>query len=154
MESGKLLQEKMGGPSGRSTAHSTSRGPRTAHARIRKRAGTDHQDNGGSTAPARRKVTEVAGLTLPPPTGSRCPPRLGVLAGGRAGTAAEVPGPEESGRYQPWFQPACQTNRLRDRAAQAPPPARREDVARRGGGTSLSPLALPLEGRGLCLALG
>lgn len=85
--------------------------------------------------PPLRAVPGVAGPTLPPPTGSRRRPRLGVLAAWRAGTAAEAPAPEASGSCQPWLEPAWQPDAFKDRAAQAPPPARREDVTGRGGGT-------------------
>lgn len=67
----------------------------------------------GTNAPVRRRITGAAGPTLPPPTGPWCRPRRGVLAAGRAGIAAGSPGPEVSGRSQPWLQSARRSDGFR-----------------------------------------
>ena len=92
--------------------------------------GTNHPASAVRTAPARHRITGAEGPTLPPPIRPRRPPRPGVLAAGRAGTAAGGPGPEASCHCQPWLK-------LRGYptgsglAPHRPPPARREDGAGR-----------------------
>ena len=92
--------------------------------------GTNHPASAVGTAPARHRITGAEGPTLPPPIRPRRPPRPGVLAAGRAGTAAGGPGPEASCHCQPWLK-------LRGYptgsglAPHRPPPARREDGAGR-----------------------
>lgn len=127
-------------------AHGTRRAPR---GRLRGGRGeTSHRDNQERAAPARGRTAGTAGRTLPPPTGPRSPPRRGVLAAGRAGTAAGAPGPEASGRFRPWLGLGRRPRRFRPRAARALPSERSVGGARRGGATSGSLVAPPPCGLG------
>lgn len=86
------------GPAGSPSPHT---------ARARRHVASSEEDTGQFTKttltepPLCAEWWRAAGPTLPPPTVPRRPPRRGVLAAGRAGTAAEAPGPEVSGRSQP-----------------------------------------------------
>lgn len=133
------------------TAHGTRWVPRGGLGE--RRWGTSHSDTAERTAPARRRIIGAAGPTLPPPTAPRRPPRRGVLAVGRAGTAAGAPGPEVSGHSQPWLCPAWGCDGFRTRAAQ-PLATRREEGPRRAGRTPRSPMTPPLWGRSLCWLSG
>lgn len=123
----------------------TDRKSRAAHSKCSVPRGRLPGRWGGHQSPRQRAKNRPCapgdsgrgGPTLPPPTGPRSPPWPGALAAGRAGTAAGAPGPEASGRLQPWLGLGLGLARgspASGAATQAQPSARREGGARRGAG--------------------